>query len=76
MCCSVSVGGADDLHYCVRFGKDAYKGRNAYRLTFKIRKDIFVPPMGDCVMVARQILDLLVRVRILLPQNVLFVALQ
>jgi hypothetical protein len=32
-----------------------------------------VSALGDCVMVARQTLDLLVRVRILLPQNVLFV---
>ena len=48
-------------------------GGDAYRLTFKIHKDIFVSPMGDCVMVARQILVLLVRVRVLLPQNVLLV---
>ncbi len=41
-------------------------------MTFKIEAYKFFLSLGDCVMVAQQILDLLVRVRILLPQTFSF----
>ena len=45
-------------------------GSSSHLTFFSKLNTFFTVLLGDCVMVARQTLDLLVRVRILLPQHV------